>query len=277
VKDRKIAIDGEEQGFSHKAFVQQRHPRTAAGITANGELLLVTVDGRQNYSRGFSLPELAAYMQKLGAVQAINLDGGGSTSMVVHGYYVNGPSEGRPRPVANALLVFAPAKSASSDPISLKPVVLRAGETITLRLPTDTALQPLWGTSDGIGFVDQQGKFRSIRSGVGSVLAEVEGRLYQIPFVVQPGPPARVRASFGPLPNNPPDRNALTIRVSDAYGNGIAGEKVQISVSGGVAERSVVTTDSDGRVVIEVVWDVEQGRRAIVIAGNLPPVTLMAK
>ena len=62
-----------------------RHPRSAVGLTADGRtLLLLTVDGRQEgHSRGVTLAELAQLFQSLGADSAINLDGGGSSSMVV--------------------------------------------------------------------------------------------------------------------------------------------------------------------------------------------------
>ena len=66
------------------AFTASRHPRTAVGIASNGtRLLLVTVDGRQKpYSDGMTLPELARLMLALGARDALNLDGGGSTTFV---------------------------------------------------------------------------------------------------------------------------------------------------------------------------------------------------
>ncbi len=61
-----------------------RHPRTAVGVSADQRtLLLVTVDGRQESSRGVTLVELSDLMQKLGAQQALNLDGGGSSTLVV--------------------------------------------------------------------------------------------------------------------------------------------------------------------------------------------------
>lgn len=95
------------------AFATTRHPRTAVGITRDGRLLLVVVDGRQvPYSAGMSLAELAELMRALGAVDALNLDGGGSTTMVARDPaigklgIVNRPSdkEGE-RPVGNALAV----------------------------------------------------------------------------------------------------------------------------------------------------------------------------
>lgn len=67
-----------------RAFATITHPRTAIGITKHNTLLLVTVDGRQpGFSEGVSLNELAQLMIELGAVQALNLDGGGSTTMAI--------------------------------------------------------------------------------------------------------------------------------------------------------------------------------------------------
>jgi large repetitive protein len=92
-------------------FGDTRHPRTAIGWRPDGTLLLVTVDGRQPpYSAGMSLGELAELFLRLGAVEAINLDGGGSTAMVVQGSVVNRPSdrEGE-RANANAIVILGPA------------------------------------------------------------------------------------------------------------------------------------------------------------------------
>jgi hypothetical protein len=88
-------------------FSTTRHPRTAIGWRADGTLLLVVVDGRQpGYSAGMSLPELTDLFRALGAVEALNLDGGGSTTLVVAGQVANRPSDPQgERPVANALLL----------------------------------------------------------------------------------------------------------------------------------------------------------------------------
>ena len=82
-----------------------RNPRTAIGLTADGRIALVVVDGRQSGSVGMSLGELANFFQRLGVDSAMNLDGGGSSSMVVRGRVVNHPSDGFERSVTNALLV----------------------------------------------------------------------------------------------------------------------------------------------------------------------------
>jgi hypothetical protein len=84
-----------------------RHPRTAVGHTRDGSaLILVVVDGRSTKSVGMTLVELAEQMRRLGAWQALNFDGGGSTTMVVDGAMVNAPSDTTgERAVGNALLV----------------------------------------------------------------------------------------------------------------------------------------------------------------------------
>ncbi len=90
------------------SFADARHPRTAVGHDpATGWLYLVVVDGRQGeYSAGMSLPELADLMEALGITEALNLDGGGSSVMVIRGQVVSRPSDAEgERPVANALAV----------------------------------------------------------------------------------------------------------------------------------------------------------------------------
>ena len=85
-----------------------RHPRTAIGYSRDGRLLwLVVVDGRSARSAGMTLVELAEQMRRLGAWQALNFDGGGSTTMVIDGAVVNTPSDATgERTVGNALLVL---------------------------------------------------------------------------------------------------------------------------------------------------------------------------
>ena len=89
-------------------FIDTRHPRTAVGVRADGRILLVTVDGRQpERSVGMTIAELSALLLELGAVEAVNMDGGGSTTMVAGGRVVNSPSDlTGERPVGDALLVL---------------------------------------------------------------------------------------------------------------------------------------------------------------------------
>ena len=84
------------------------NPRTSAGYTSDGKLILMVVDGRQAISRGVYLDELAVIMKDLNCVEAINLDGGGSTGMVVNGTLLNKPSgTTNQREVMSAIAVFS--------------------------------------------------------------------------------------------------------------------------------------------------------------------------
>ena len=92
------------ENFGHEAT---RNPRTIFAVTERGTWLLATLDGRQPASAGMRLDELAEELIALGAVEAMNLDGGGSSTMVVNDAVRNVPSDGPERPVSDALLVFS--------------------------------------------------------------------------------------------------------------------------------------------------------------------------
>jgi len=113
IKNGKIDITWEQEKAS-KSFVETRHPRTAVAKLKDGKFLMLTVDGRSESSGGLSLYDLADYLLSLGAVEAMNLDGGGSTTMFLDGKVVNTPSdkEGE-RKVGDAILVTLrkPSKS----------------------------------------------------------------------------------------------------------------------------------------------------------------------
>lgn len=148
---------------SRDDFVQGRHPRTLVGWNDAGERFLVTVDGRQpGHSDGMSLREAAALMRSLGATDALNLDGGGSSTFVVRGRVVNRPSDRlverdgkrrlvpapepddeilgfveRPRTTA---LAVVPAGGVTEEPVDpLEGDVLRLPE---VELPPPTSVDP---------------------------------------------------------------------------------------------------------------------------------------
>lgn len=111
----RVSVRAKAEGFSplsapwfYGSFVAARQPRTLAGVRSDGTLLLVTVDGRRaGWSAGVTLTEAARVMRALGARDALNLDGGGSSSMTVRGRVVSRPSDpGGERPVSDALVVL---------------------------------------------------------------------------------------------------------------------------------------------------------------------------
>jgi hypothetical protein len=103
-----IVDDGSNVATRCAARFCRRHPRTGVGVTADGTVLLVVVDGRSERSVGMSLVELGRRFVSLGAVEALNLDGGGSSAMWIRGSgIVNRPSDpGGERAVVNAMVVL---------------------------------------------------------------------------------------------------------------------------------------------------------------------------
>jgi hypothetical protein len=97
----RVTVTAKAEGFAPPqapaffgTFVAARQPRTLAGVRTDGTVLLVTVDGRRpGWSAGMTLHEAARLMQSLGARDALNLDGGGSSTMTVLGEVVNRPSD----------------------------------------------------------------------------------------------------------------------------------------------------------------------------------------
>ncbi len=113
-----------------------RHPRTAVGYSRDGRTLwLYVVDGRSTASVGMTLVEMADELKRLGAWQAMNFDGGGSTTMVIDGAVVNTPSDPTgEREVGNALLIVTRGRTAPP-------------RTLRKRLGSGFTGANAWGTS----------------------------------------------------------------------------------------------------------------------------------
>ena len=106
-----------------RADLCMKNPRTAVGVTATGGIIILVVDGRSSGSYGLTLYQLGQQMQALGAVNAMNLDGGGSSTMWIKGMgIVNHPTDSTgERPVSNAIVIMPRANP--SEPIPAAPRV----------------------------------------------------------------------------------------------------------------------------------------------------------
>ncbi len=102
VKNGEIFIDINEQKLQ---AIGGKNPRTAIGYTDEGNLIMVVIDGREGASVGMTLRELATFMKTIGCVNAMNLDGGGSTVMYVNGKVTNMPRVKGGIALSNALTV----------------------------------------------------------------------------------------------------------------------------------------------------------------------------
>ena len=166
-----------------------RHPRSAIGYTKNQEVIVVAVDGRSGSSKGTTLTELAGLMAKLGCVEAMNLDGGGSTTLVLDGTVLNRPSDGGLRGVANAVLLFAPEIQPAPVGIQARTTALKPGDKTTLRvIDANGTVVPesevVWTCNSGAGWVGGDGAFRATGNGKATVRAYAKGSWVATELVV---------------------------------------------------------------------------------------------
>jgi hypothetical protein len=164
-----------------------RHPRSAVGISADGGLILVTADGRQKYTAGATVAEMAQLMVDLGAVDAINLDGGGSTQLAARraGRYeaeiVNSPSS-QSRAIANAIHVVSSAPTSTLADVAIAPGArrVRVGDSVAMTLgghdaawngvPADLG-RVTWEASGPAVTVDDAGVVHAVAPGRATVTA----------------------------------------------------------------------------------------------------------
>ena len=101
-KNGEIYIDTKEEKLT---AITGRNPRTAVGYTANNEFIMLTIDGREKDSIGMTLNETANLMKEFGCIWAMNLDGGGSSVMLVKDNIVNSPNTKNGIAISNALII----------------------------------------------------------------------------------------------------------------------------------------------------------------------------
>ncbi len=280
LKDGNEFIDLEAEGMG-ASFSTTKHPRTAAGTTAEGKLMLVTVDGRQSISSGASLADLSALMKRLGCVNAINLDGGGSSTLAVKGVVANSISGSDERAVANGLLIFSARPERPElpklaiagityDPISGKGMQLQlvSGDAAT-PLTQDQMKDVVWGVSGAAGFVDQSGFFMPIRAKKGKIQALYGSQLAELEVTVVPGPPADVKATIA-HDKADPLRSTLKVTAADINANPVTGKDVVLGVIGGKADAEAGVTDDKGVFTTGITWDAAAAdRRATVMVGDV--------
>ncbi|MCY0918742.1 phosphodiester glycosidase family protein [Streptomyces sp. H27-G5] len=165
-------------------------PRTAVGLSRDGRSLrLVTADGRMRASGGLTLTGLGRMMRRLGSHEALNLDGGGSSTLLAAlsgatgPILENTPSDGKPRPVPNGLALTAPMGSGRLTGYRVEAADgatrLFPGLTRTLTATGhDSALGPAPGTpswsAEGAGRIGSEGVLRGSRPGPVTVRARTD-------------------------------------------------------------------------------------------------------
>ena len=190
VKDGKISVTRTDNYYSSRAS------RTAIGITKTGKVVFMVLDGRQEpFSCGGSMEEIAQIMLEAGCVQAVNLDGGGSTTFVAKQEgdeelsVMNRPSDGAPRSVSTSLMIVSTAPSSTAfdharldsdysystigTPVQITPVGISATGNIA-ELPEGYT----WAVSDERwGTITEDGIFTGLRNGTVDVYLMLEDEI----------------------------------------------------------------------------------------------------
>lgn len=232
--DRLILKDGIVQDNDWKEL----HPRTAIGYNKDKtKLVMVVVDGRAAISSGFSTKQLAELIRLSGADLALNLDGGGSSAMVVRNKVRNTPADGNERRVANSLLVGSTSKLAVPAALELNAAALTLpfGKTFQVKATTVNAdgdvLDYLnvsgvqYRLVNNIGAIDQNGLFTANGDApYGLIIGELNGMDDTIKVVVKPV----VGLQFSQNKLVIDNRNQYTFKV---YGLSHEGSKFAISNS----------------------------------------------
>ncbi|GEL77713.1 phosphodiester glycosidase family protein [Tenuibacillus multivorans] len=191
VNDGQVARDM----IPSNSVARTKAPRTAVGINEDGsKVYLITVDGRQvGYSEGMSLIDFANYLEGLGIEHALNLDGGGSTTMVAREYgdvypsVMNSPSGGYERSVINGLFAIVNQESGVPEKINFErdeegKVVVGASFDVDVNYVLDEFYHPLEYTLNDIQF---------------SVDGDV-GRFTGDQFIAETPGVGKIHASMGP-------------------------------------------------------------------------------
>lgn len=191
IKGGKVAIDSKEEGFQPD-HGGSRHPRTAVGRCADGDLVFVVVDGRQSMSVGATMDELASIMLRQGCVDAINLDGGGSSTMNILGASINRPSDKiSERSVADGIIFSGPRISDQGESLTLRASsMLKLKDWMDVTVADDKGVvvpnvEVLW-SMQGAAWIDQGGRIHPLETGEAKLTAQVRGRTLNAKVKITP-------------------------------------------------------------------------------------------
>lgn len=283
VRNGEVCNDFQNEGVA-AGFVTTTHPRSAIGATRDGRLVLATVDGRQYNATGMSLPDLGRLMKSMGCVDALNLDGGGSSTMATYFGILNSPSDGRLRALPNGMAVFAPEQTFSAPEFRVVAPsdAIVTGESMQLTL-VDADSQPLkkivanraiWSTAAAMGFVDQSGRFTAYGAGKVEVVVKLGSRAARTTIETVAGPPQKVRATLDGDKSGAENRSILSITIYDRNWNVLEGVALQVTVTGGKLDRTDIVSGDAGKVSVGITWEAPSGGQAEVSCADLPPVAV---
>ena len=289
VRNGAVSVEHLRERFSN-GFAGKRHPRSGVGIR-DGTVVMVAVDGRQpGYSEGMTLYEFADLFIELGCRDAMNLDGGGSATMVVRDRVMNSPSGGMERAVVNGLGLFCSAPLGPPVQLAIEPreMTILCGERVTLKprgldqyynpVPVDPE-EVAWEAAPMLGEVSKAGVFtagETAQPTVGLVMARLGEMETSTVMTVTPAParvavtPERVRLDRG-------GRQQFAIQAYDADNEPMAVPegrlewRVEPAGAGCAIDRTGLLRATEGEGEVTVVADVggTRGTAAVVMGTEI--------
>jgi hypothetical protein len=186
LKDGNIVFRSTGEQPLPQEVTEKKNPITAVAIDSNNKVYFLIIDGRNPQSAGMTYSELANYLKTIGMRDALTLDGGGSSQIVINDNTMNTPSDGRERAIANAIIVKTSVLSGEARLLSLHPrrLIIKEGDTYSFKL----LLQDIYGNTfsfdqkkvmwklEGLnGTITADGTFYASNSSSGKVIAELNG------------------------------------------------------------------------------------------------------
>lgn len=246
------------------------NPRTAVAVNKDGsKVFLVTVDGRNTNSTGMSLHEFSEYLVSIGAHAALNLDGGGSTTMAVRkrgDFYpslFNNPSDKSERAISASLGVISKTKVGAARTIAAQlkgPSALLVGGKTTIEVLSglDSSFHPVpintknvkYGVTGNIGTITTTGSFTATKAGKGTITATYDNATQAFPIEVLSTPTSlKMEGSVAEVGAN--DQLQLTVKAYDAAGKQMAfsNDLVKWTVTpalGTISANGLLTTNDAG-------------------------------
>ena len=280
IRNGSKSIEYVQEGVN-ASFASDRHPRTAVGINADSSrIFYFVVDGRQSgYSVGMSLYELADYMLEWGVFQGVNLDGGGSSTMVVRGEVINSPSDAAgERSVANALMIVSSAPTGPLKYLRPEPamVFLLAGEQMRFSAKGfDQYYNPIsiipdsltWSCDANIGQIAADGTFTAGNSPDSGYVYVMSGSV-QDSSAVYVTTLAVISLEPNPVILKVGEKQQISARAFDTYQNRVILEATDyqwqvIGPIGNITDTGLFTATAEGTGVITATYDTVTGQAAV--------------
>lgn len=186
LKDGNIVFGSTGEQPLPKEITEKKNPLTVVSIDRNSKVYFTIIDGRNTQSIGMTYVEVAEYLKSIGMKDALALDGGGSSELIVRDRIMNTPSDGRERPISNAFIIKASPIIGNPSILNISPkrIVLEEREIYRLSVLLQDEygnFYPIEGEKlqwsvEGIeGSITKDGTFYANSPGNGKIIVRLNG------------------------------------------------------------------------------------------------------